>query len=98
MVSFKTKMKIRITLQKINSFVKQRYVFAIILIALVLALAGSITGLSTYVYQYSQTSGGLADCSSKLNETQISYGECKETSSSLSSSLQNAQLQLSDCL
>jgi len=91
-------MKIRIALQKINMFVKQRYVFAIVLIALVLALAGSITGLSSYVYQYGQSSSGLADCSTRLNETQLSYSECSDRSSSLSTSLQNAQLQLSSCL
>jgi len=98
MISFKTKLKFRYALQRINSFVRQRYVFALILIVLVLALAGSITGLSTYVYQYSKSSEGLSECNEKLNTTQFSYAECKDKAASLSSALQTAQVELSNCL
>lgn len=98
MVSFKTRLKFKIALQRINSFVGNKYVFALVLIVLAIALAGSITGLSTYVYQYSKSSEGLSECGEKLNTTQFSYAECKDKASSLSSSLQTAQVELSSCL
>lgn len=98
MISFRTKLKIRRTLEKINSFVRHRYLFAIVLIALILAFVGSLSGYTAYLYQYTEASEQLANCLESLNLTQSSYEECKNKTDSLSSALQSAQLELSSCL
>jgi len=98
MISFKTKLKIRRFLGRINTFVRHRYLFAIILIALVLAFVGSFSGYTAYLLQYNKASGQLTDCLEGLDSTQISYEECENRAESLSSSLQDTQLELSSCL
>lgn len=98
MISFKTKLKIRRFLGRINSFVRHRYLFAIVLIALILAFVGSFSGYTAYLLQYTEASGQLTDCLEGLNLTQISYEECENKAESLSSALQDAQLELSSCL
>jgi len=97
-IPFKTKLKIRRFLGRINTFVRHRYLFAIVLIALILAFVGSFSGYTAYLLQYSEASGELSDCLEGLNLTQFSYEDCKNRAESLSSALQDAQLELSSCL
>lgn len=94
MISFKTKLKIKRILEKINPFIKYRYIFIIFLIILVLAVFGSISGYTAYFY----TSEGLSECGRELNTTQNLYEECRTKAASLSSDLQTAQTELSSCL
>lgn len=81
-------------LEKINPFIKYRYIFIIFLIILVLAVLGSITGYTAYFL----TSEGLSGCDRELNTTQSLYEECQNKATSLSSGLQTAQTELSSCL
>jgi len=94
MISFKTKMKIKRMLERVNPFVKYRYIFVIFLIVLVLAVVGSITGYTAYVY----TSGDLSSCSENLENTQSMHEKCLGKANSLTSNLQTAQTELSSCL
>lgn len=94
MISFKTKMRIKRMLERVNPFVKYRYIFIIFLIVLVLAVVGSITGYSAYLY----TSGDLSSCSGDLESSQSLYEECVGKAESLTSNLQTAQTELASCL
>ena len=86
-------MKIRRMLQRINPFVKYKYV-VVFIIVLLLAVAGSLTGYSAYFL----TSGGLSSCSEELETTQGLYEGCVAKAESLTSGLQTAQTELSSCL
>lgn len=94
MISFKTKLKIKRVLERINPFIKYRYIFVFFLAILVLALFGSISGYTAYFF----TSGDLSACSGELNTTQNLYEDCQSEATSLSSNLRNAQTELSSCL
>lgn len=112
MVQFKTKLKYRYALQRMNSYARNKYLYALILIVLILALAGSLTGFSTYIYQYSKSSGDLSSCNDQLNSTQFVYTQCTDelnvaqTNSTqctkdlknVNASLRLNQIQLSACM
>ncbi len=105
MVSVRTKIQFKLFLEKFNNFLRNRYVFAIIFIALVLALFGISTGYTAYVFRYGETSDKLTSCEDntlncleELNTTKTSYEDCNERATAISESLQKSQLELSGCL
>jgi hypothetical protein len=105
MVSTRMKIQIKLFLERLNTFLRHRYVFAIIFITLVLALLGTVSGYTAYIFRYGETSGKLTKCEDntlncleELNTTKTSYKDCNERATEISESLQKSQLELSGCL